>query len=437
MLQRRSFAGKPALRLYWTGERRQDHIWGSKVVQQDPTSGSEQAAAPASNEGVTAEVPRVPRSLFITNDFPPRIGGAQSYYWGLIQTLDPTDVVIIAPNQPGGHDFDGTHPYTVHRYPLEQLRPTRGLLRLSLQLIEEHGLELVQFGHPLPTGLLGPSIVKRTGLPYIVFLGGAEVTVPAAMPIGSTLLRRVLGNAALLAAVSDFTASAASHEVHGKVPAVTLRPPLDGAFDLPLKPSKAEAKAELGIDGELVIIIGRLVPRKGQDRLIEALALLRDEYPRLHLAVIGSGRIEGRLRRMAASNGVDERVLMAGALDTEDLTIWLRAADIFACPCRTRWGGLEVEGFGIVFAEASLARLPVLAGRSGGAPESVKNGETGIIPAGDSSEEVADALHRLLSLSPEARVAMGDRAREFTLSRHAPEVVGRQYRELLARVVRV
>jgi phosphatidylinositol alpha-1,6-mannosyltransferase len=370
----------------------------------------------------------VPRSLFITNDFPPRIGGAQSYYWGLIQTLDPADVVIIAPDQPGGRAFDASHAYTVHRYPLQQLRPNNALLRLALDLIEENQAELVQFGHPLPTGLLGPRIVKRTGLPYIVFLGGAEVTVPAALPIGSSLLRHVLGNAALLATVSDFTAGIASRAVGGRVPAVTLRPPLDGAFTLPLAPSRAHAKELLGIDGELVIIIGRLVPRKGQDRLIESLALLRDEYPRVHLAIIGSGRIAGRLERMAESRGVSDRVIMTGALETEELRTWLRAADIFACPCRTRWGGLEIEGFGVVFAEASLARLPVLAGRSGGAPESVKNGETGIIPAGDSAEEVAEALRRLLSMSPEAREAMGEKAREFTLSRHAPEVVGRQYR---------
>ena len=379
-------------------------------MHQDTTSGSEERSRPGLSDQHADEAPRVPRSLFITNDFPPRIGGAQSYYWGLIRTLDPSDVVIIAPDQAGSRDFDATHSYTVHRYPLQQLRPTRGLLRLSLELIEEHQVELVQFGHPLPTGLLGPSIAKRTGLPYIVFLGGAEVTIPAAMPLGSALLRHVLGNAAALAAVSDFTASVASREVGGKVPAFTLRPPLDGAFNLPLPPSKALAKEELGIDGELVIIIGRLVPRKGQDRLIESLELLRGEYPRLHLAVIGSGRIAGRLERMAASCGVRERVLMTGALGTDGLKTWLRAADIFACPCRTRWGGLEVEGFGIVFAEASLARLPVLAGRSGGAPESVKNGETGIIPAGDSSKEVADALRRLLSMSPEARTAMGERA---------------------------
>ena len=378
----------------------------------------------------------MPRSLFITNDFPPRIGGAQSYYWGLIQTLDPADVVIIAPDQPGGREFDATHAYTVHRYPLQQLRPTDGLLRTALDLIDEHKVELIQFGHPLPTGLLGPKIVKQTGVPYIVFLGGAEVTVPAALPIGSTLLRRVLGNAALLATVSDFTASIASREVRGRVPAVTLRPPLDGSFTLPPAPSKAQAKTRLGIDGELVVIIGRLVPRKGQDRLIESLALLRDQYPRVHLAIIGSGRIAGRLERKAEKRQVTDRVVMTGALSIEEMRIWLRAADIFACPCRTRWGGLEIEGFGIVFAEASLAGLPVLAGRSGGAPESVKNGETGIIPAGDSAEEVAEALRRLLSMSPEAREAMGEKAREFTLSRHAPDIVGRQYRELLSRAVR-
>jgi phosphatidylinositol alpha-1,6-mannosyltransferase len=308
-------------------------------------------------------------------------------------------------------------------------------LRLALALVQENQLELVQFGHPLPTGLLGPTISRRTGLPYIVFLGGAEVTVPAAIPVGAALLRHVLRNAAALAAVSDFTASVASQQAAGRVPAVTLRPPLNGDFNLPVLPSKTEAKIALGIEGELVVIIGRLVTRKGQDRLIEALALLEDEYPRLHLGVIGDGPRAGRLERLAAAKGVAQRVVMTGALDTADLRTWLRAADIFACPCRSRWGGLEVEGFGLVFAEASLACLPVLAGRSGGAPESVKNGETGIIPAGDSAEEVADALRRLLAMTPEGRAAMGERARHFALSRHAPDVVGKQYRELLVKAV--
>jgi glycosyltransferase involved in cell wall biosynthesis len=222
----------------------------------------------------------------------------------------------------------------------------------------------------------------------------------------------------LLATVSDFTASVASRSAR-RVPAVTFGLLSTGPSIYPSSKSRLRRSSE---STALVIIIGRLVPRKGQDRLIESLALLRDEYPRLHLAVIGDGRIAGRLERMAASHDVKERVMMTGALGTEELKVWLKAADIFACPCRTRWGGLEVEGFGIVFAEASLARLPVLAGRSGGAPESVKNGETGIIPTGDSSREVADALRRLLSKPRPGRP--WEKEREFPLA-PCTQVVGR------------
>ena len=401
---------------------------GERPAQSGSTAGvAEGVEAPAHS------TPRTPRSLFITNDFPPRIGGAQSYYWGLIQTLDTADVVVVAPDQPGGRQFDLTHPYQVVRYPLQQLRPSRGLLRTALQLIDDFDIEMVQFGHPLPTGLLGPTITRRTGLPYLVFLGGAELTLPGAMPVSGTALRYVLGHAAMLVAVSDYTAAAAARQVRGLVPAVTMRPPIDGAFSPPSAVTKAEAKELLGIDGELVICLGRLVPRKGQDRLIEAVALLSAAYPRLHLALVGSGRLAGRLKEMAKDLGVGERVHATGALDIDELQVWMAASDVFASPCRTRWGGLEVEGFGIVFAEASLAGLPVFAGRSGGAPESVKNGETGIVARGDTKEEVAEALNRLLSLSPEARDAMGRRAREFTLARHAVPVVAERYRELLVR----
>lgn len=393
--------------------------------------------------GASPDIPKgsgastsAPRSLFITNDFPPRIGGAQSYYWGLIQLLDPSEVVVVAPDQPGGQAFDRTHPYRVVRYPLQQLGPTRGLLRVALQLIEDFDVEVVQFGHPLPTGLLGPMLKKRTGVPYLVFLGGAELTLPGAMPVSGTALRHVLTNAAMMLAVSDYTAKAASRQVKGTVPAVTMRPAIDGAFNLPLSLDKVQAKGQLGIDGPLVICVGRLIPRKGQDRLIESLALLSAAFPDLHLAIVGSGRTAEHLRSLAASLGVEKRLHLTGALAMDELKVWMTASDVFASPCRSRWAGLEVEGFGLVFAEAALAGLPVLAGHSGGAPESVKNGETGIVALGYFKEEVAEALGRLLSLSPDARAAMGRRAREFTLARHAPEVVAERYREALTRVAK-
>jgi phosphatidylinositol alpha-1,6-mannosyltransferase len=381
-------------------------------------------------------IARAPKSLFITNDFPPRIGGAQSYYWGLIQTLDPADVVVVAPDQPGGQEFDRGHSYRVIRYPRQQLGPSRGLFRLALALVDEFQPDVVQFGHALPTGLLGPAIVKRTGVPYLVFLGGAEITLPGATPVYKRALRYVLGNAAALAAVSDYTASVASGHVNGRVPVFTLRPAIDGAFSAPLTLPKTEAKKSLGIDGDLVICVGRLVPRKGQDRLIEALALLSEAHPRVHLAIVGSGRIALRLKGMAERLGVAERVHLTGALGMEELQRWMAAADVFASPCRSRWAGLEVEGFGLVFAEACLAGLPVLAGRSGGAPESVKNGETGIVAQGYFKEEVAECLSRLLSLSPEARALMGLRARKLALARHNAQLAGERYREVLSRAAK-
>ncbi len=246
----------------------------------------------------------------------------------------------------------------------------------------------------------------------------------------------MLGNAAALAAVSDYTASAASRHVRGRVPVYTVRPVINSAFNVASSLAKTEAKNRLGIDGELVLCVGRLVPRKGQDRLIEALALLGGAHPQLHLAIIGSGRIAPRLDAMARRLQVAQRVHLTGVLSIEELRVWVAAADVFASPCRSRWAGLEVEGFGLVFAEASLAGLPVLAGRSGGAPESVKNGETGIVALGYFKEEVAEALARLLSLSPEARVAMGERARQFMLARHNAQVAGERYRAVLAQAAR-
>ncbi len=377
-----------------------------------------------------------PRTLFVTNDFPPRIGGAQSYYWGAIRTLDPSEVTILAPAHVDAAAFDATHPYTVVRASTSVLWPTAAMLRSVAALAEKVGAELVQLGHPLPAGLMGPQLKKRCGIPYIVFLGGAEVTLPGAIPGVNGVLRHVLGNASMLLTVSEYTARAASQQVRGAVPAEVLRPPLDVAGFTPAGAGEAEQlRRSLGIDGELVVCLGRLVPRKGQDKLIDALALLSQEFPRLHLALIGEGRLATRLYDRAQRRGVAGRVHLTGALVDAAVTDWLRAADLFASPCRTRWGGFEVEGFGIVFAEAALTGLPVIAGRSGGAPEAVEEGETGMVVDGDSAQQVAAALARLLRLSPESRREMGARGRARALAMHAPEVVGGRYRALLQRAV--
>ncbi len=316
------------------------------------------------------------------------------------------------------------------------LWPTKAMLHTVEQMAEREGAELIQLGHPLPAGLLGPQLRQRHGLPYVVFLGGAEVTLPGAIPGVNNVLRHVLGNASMLLTVSEYTANAARKQTKGAVPAEVLRPPLPVDEYVPASDGEAVGlRARLGIDAhdQLIVCVGRLVPRKGQDKLIDALALLRREFPRLHLALIGEGRLATGLYDRAQKRGVGERVHLTGALTDAAMKDWLRAADVFASPCRSRWGGFEVEGFGIVFAEAALAGLPVIAGHSGGAPESVVDGETGLVVDGHSAQRVAAALASILRHAPERRREMGARGRELTLARHTPSVVGERYRELLRR----
>jgi phosphatidylinositol alpha-1,6-mannosyltransferase len=377
---------------------------------------------------------RAPRTLFVTNDFPPRIGGAQSYYWGVIQTLDPSEVAVLAPAHVDAAAFDATHPYTVVRASTSVLWPTNAMLHTVEQMAEREGAELIQLGHPLPAGLLGPRLRQRHGLPYVVFLGGAEVTLPGVVPGVNNLLRHVLGNASMLLTVSEYTADAARKQTHDRVPAEVLRPPLPVDDFAPAAEDEVQAlRTRLGIDGQVVVCVGRLVPRKGQDKLIDALAMLRSEFPRLHLVLIGEGRLATGLYDRAQKRGVGERVHLTGALADRAMKEWLRAADVFASPCRSRWGGLEVEGFGIVFAEAALAGLPVIAGDSGGAPEAVVQGDTGVVVDGHSCQQVAAALAAILRRSAEQRREMGARGRELALARHTPAVVGERYRELLRR----
>ncbi len=377
----------------------------------------------------------VPRSLFVTNDFPPRVGGAQSYYWRLVQTLDPGEVVVLAPAHPEAAAFDAAQPYEIVRAGTEILWPLPSLRRLAGELIERHAVELVQLGHPLPAGALGPWLRRDLGVPYLVFLGGAEVTVPGAFPGSRELLRWVLGGAALLVAVSEFTREAASRQVDGRVPAEVLRPSIDpDRFPAPGDAERATAKAALGVAGPLVICIGRLVLRKGQDRLIRSLRLLDDTTGRVELALVGSSKTDGWFRRLARREGVEDRVHFVGRVPDAELIRWLHAADVFAMPCRTRLHGLEVEGFGLVFAEAALAGLPVLAGLSGGAPEAVAadgDGVNGLVVDGENLEEVAAGLGALLGLAPAERRRMGECGRRLALARHAPAVAGARYRELL------
>jgi phosphatidyl-myo-inositol dimannoside synthase len=377
------------------------------------------------------------RHLLVTNDFPPKVGGIQNYLWDLWRRLDPASyVVLTASSHDGAAAFDaeqaerGVH---IERVPEPILFfPTPGALAAVRRCARQHEVDMVLLDPALPLGLLGP----RLDVPYGVILHGAEVTVPGRLPGSRAALARVLRGARLVVSAGRYPAAEALHAAPGIAGRVVEIPPgVDAAAVTPLKAAaRRAARARLGLPahGPLVASVSRLVPRKGMDVLIEAVDRLAPSYPDLVLAIAGDGRDLARLQRLAVASPQCVRVL--GRVSDEDRTALLGAADVFVMACRSRWFGLEQEGFGIVFLEAAAAGVPQVAGDSGGASEAVLDGVTGlVVEAPGDPGAVAEALRSLLA-DPARRRRMGRAARARVQETFDSDVLASRLAEALAGV---
>jgi phosphatidyl-myo-inositol dimannoside synthase len=346
--------------------------------------------------------------LLVTNDFPPKVGGIQSYLWELWRRLPADRFSVLTTAHPDAAAFDTTQPFAIRRWSGGALLPTPAMVAEIRRRAADTGAALVVLDPALPVGLVGP----RLGLPYAVVLHGAEVTVPARLPATRTVLARVLRGATSVVAAGGYPAAEAERIAGPGLPITVVPPGVDVQRFHPLgadERAEARRRAGLPVDGRLVVGMSRLVPRKGFDVLIAAAALLAPTRPDLTVALAGSGRDRERLERLVAATGAPVRLL--GFVPDEDLPALLAAADVFAMPCRTRWGGLEQEGFGIVFVEAAACGVPGVAGATGGSHEAVASGETGFVvdrPADPVA--VAAALARLLD-DDDLRRRMGHAAR--------------------------
>lgn len=341
------------------------------------------------------------RILLVTNDFPPDRGGIQTYLRELVARTSH-DVRVIAP----ANEAAELAPSVVRHPRWRFFLPTPRVRRWVLGQVASWNPDVVVFGAPHPPALLGPSIARRSGLPYAVLCHGAETLVAAAIPGLRQVFRRSLRRAATVMAVSEFTAGRVRRLTGGSCQrlGVGVEPVEEGSRD----PQAAD-----------VICVGRLVPRKGQHILIDAVARLEDWPGRLLL--VGAGRKESSLRRRAQRRDVG--LTIEKDLTDDEVAARLRGAAVFAQPCRSRWFGLEVEGLGISFLEAAAAGLPVVAGRSGGAPETVIPGRSGFLAG--SAVEVEEALRMLLA-DPDLRRVMGESGRRHVADAYAwPDVVGR------------
>ncbi|MFD8071305.1 glycosyltransferase family 4 protein [Streptomyces sp. NBC_00510] len=356
------------------------------------------------------------KTLIVTNDFPPRPGGIQAFVHSMALRLDPGRVVVYASTWRDGSEvaaFDAEQPFPVVRDRTTMLLPTPRVTRRAAELLREHGCTSVWFGAAAPLGLMAPALRKAGARRLVATTHGHEAGW-AQLPASRGLLRRIGEGTDTITYLGEYTRSriarALTPQAAGRM--VQLPPGVDEKTFHPASGGEA-VRARLGLtDRPVVVCVSRLVPRKGQDTLIEAMPLILAAQPDAVLLVVGGGPYADDLKRLAERTGVAESVRFTGAVPWQELPAHFGAGDVFAMPCRTRRGGLDVEGLGIVYLEASATGLPVVAGDSGGAPDAVLDGETGWVVRGGEPAEAAERILVLLG-DAELRRRMGERGRKW------------------------
>jgi len=369
--------------------------------------------------------------VLVTNDFPPKLGGIQTYLWELWRRLPADRFSVLTTPYAGDAAFDAAQPFRVERTHQKVLFPTRAIAARVDAVVASTGASLAVLDPALPLGDVG----RRVTVPYAVVVHGAEVSVPGRLPGSRSLLGRVLREATHVIAAGTWVAGQAGKVAGQALPTTVVPPGVDVERFRPIPDDeRAHARASFGLpsDGRLIVSVSRLVPRKGMDTLIEAAARLAPGRPDLTVAIAGGGRDRARLDRLVRRSGAPVRLL--GRVDDERLPSLYGCADAFAMLCRSRWGGLEQEGFGIVFLEAAACGVPQVAGDSGGASEAVVDGETGLVVGRPSDgAAVAAALSRLVD-DADLRRAQGRAARARAERDYAFDVLAARLDEALCKV---
>nr|WP_206028104.1 glycosyltransferase family 4 protein [Rhodococcus kroppenstedtii] len=356
----------------------------------------------------------VRRTLLVTNDFPPRRGGIQSYLHTFARLLPPESLVVYAPRWRGDTHvrFDAEQPFEVVRHPTTLMLPTPLVARRAARLVRERGCETVWFGAAAPLAVLGPHL-RRAGASRVVASTHGHEVGWSMLPAARQTLRRIGSTTDVVTYVSRYTRGRFASAFGSDAALEHVPPGVDSTVFRPDDAARAELRARYGLgDRPTVLCLSRLVPRKGQDVLIRALAGIREQIDGAVLVIVGGGPYGDALRRLATACGVAEHVVFTGSVPADELAAHHTIADVFAMPCRTRGAGLDVEGLGIVFLEASATGVPVVAGRSGGAPETVIEGVTGRTVDGTDVEDVTRSVVEVLR-DRDAAAAMGAAGRDF------------------------
>ena len=355
------------------------------------------------------------RTLVITNDFPPRPGGIQTFGYEIVRRFEPDSVTVLTSDWDGAAEFDAAQDFKVIRANTKTLLPSKSTLAMAREIVVSENITRVLFGAAAPLGLLA-SPLRKLGVKNIVGMTQGHETGWAMTPGTKQALRKIGNDTDYLTYISEYThkkiAKALSPEAASRmrriVPGVNVTEfsPANSSFGNQLR-------AELGwTDRPVIVCVSRLMARKGQDELIRALPKVHETSPMASLIIVGEGPYRKDLESLVKKFGLEEFVHLTGKVSQGELSKWYAAGDIFAMPCRTRMGGWDVEGLGIVFLEGSATGLPVIVGDSGGAIDAVLDGETGYLVNGTNTSEIAQRISYLIA-NPDTAKRMGEAGRNW------------------------
>ncbi|MGZ5364171.1 MAG: glycosyltransferase family 4 protein [Mycobacterium sp.] len=357
------------------------------------------------------------RVLLVTNDFPPRRGGIQSYLQELVVHLADTGahtLTVYAPKWKGSDEFDRAAAYEVVRHPTTLMLPEPSVAKRMRRLIERHSADTVWFGAAAPLALMAP-LARDAGAGRVIASTHGHEVGWSMLPLARTALRRIGSGTDAVTYISSYTRRRFASAFGPRAALEHLPAGVDTERFAPDEVARAELRARYRLgDRPVVVCLSRLVPRKGQDMLIRALPAIRQRVSDAALVIVGGGPYGTSLRRLANDFGVSDHVVFTDAVPGDELPAHHAMADVFAMPCRTRGAGLDVEGLGIVYLEASASGVPVVAGRSGGAPETVLDDQTGLVVDGWDVGAIAATVSDLLA-DPARAARMGAAGRRWVV----------------------
>ncbi|NUT34777.1 MAG: glycosyltransferase family 4 protein [Hamadaea sp.] len=369
------------------------------------------------------------KTLLVTNDFPPRPGGIQQFVHNLALRLPPDEVVVYCSSWRGKEAFDADQPFEVVREDTGMLLPTRAVARRAQQIARSHGCDRVLFGATAPLGLLAHGLRAEAGIERAVGLTHGHEAGWAALPGSRAALKRIARGCDTITYLGEYFRRRLEPAIGSLTHLSRLAPGVDvDAYHPDVDGAEVRKRHDLA-DRPVIVCVSRLVPRKGQDSLVRAMPHILAKVPDAVLLIVSGGPDRKRLERLTRDMGVTSSVVFTGGVAWEELPAHYAAGDVFAMPCRTRWGGLDVEGLGIVYLEASATGLPVVAGDSGGAPDAVLDGETGYV-VGD----LTGLVDRLVELLTDRALArrMGAAGRAWVEREWRWELQAQRLRDLLA-----